>query len=96
MLEKSPFVDFVENFRKEYGIELILDEDVQDYVEQYARRENMQVSRSLKKLLFGASALNYMDVKGPYKITREMLEDRKYFDNLFAGWHEKQRNRSES
>jgi hypothetical protein len=56
----------------------------------------MQVSRSLKKLLFGASALNYMDVKGPYKITREMLEDRKYFDNLFAGWHEKQRNRSES
>jgi endopeptidase Clp ATP-binding regulatory subunit ClpX len=96
MLEKSPFVDFAENFRKEYGIELILDEDVQDYVEQYARRENMQVSRSLKKLLFGASALNYMDVKGPYKITREMLEDRKYFDNLFAGWHEKQRNRSES
>ena len=27
MLERSPFADFVENFRKEYGIDLILDED---------------------------------------------------------------------
>lgn len=94
MLEKSPFVDFVENFRKEYGVELILDEDVQNYVEQYAQQRNMQVSETLKKLLFGASALNYMDIKGPYKITKEMIQDEKHFDRLFANWYEEQKKKS--
>ena len=48
MLEKSPFVDFVENFRKEYGIELILDEDVQQYMEQYALENKIQIFETLK------------------------------------------------
>ncbi len=87
MLEKSPFVDFVENFRKEHGIELIFDEDVQNYVLKYAEKNNMQISETLKKLLVGASALNYMNIKGSYKVTREMIEDEKYFDNLFSEWH---------
>ncbi|MBU0987485.1 MAG: AAA family ATPase [Proteobacteria bacterium] len=90
MLEKSPFVDFVENFRKEYGIELILDEDVQQYLEQHAQSTNIQVSEALRKLLAGLSALNYMGIKKPYKITREMLQDEKYFDKLFATWYENQ------
>lgn len=34
--KKSPFVDYVEYFKNEYGIELVLDEDVQNYFEQYA------------------------------------------------------------
>lgn len=42
------------------------------------------------KLFFGASALNYMGVKEPFKITREMVADEKYFDKLFAGWYEEQ------
>jgi ATP-dependent Clp protease ATP-binding subunit ClpX len=94
MLERSPFVDFVQNFKKEYGIELILDEDVQNYVEQYAREKNVQISETLKKLLFGASALNYMGIKEPYKITKEMVQDEKYFDRLFANWYEDQKKRS--
>lgn len=90
MLERSPFVDFVESFRKEHGIELILEEDVQGYIEDYAKRKNnMQISEALKKLLFGASALNYMGIKGPYRITKEMVEDEGYFDRLFAKWYEK-------
>ena len=91
MLEKSPFVDFVENFKKEYGIELILDEEIQNYFENYAQQNNLQVSDTLKKFLFGASALNYMGIRGEYKITREMLEDEKYFDKLFAKWYENQK-----
>ncbi len=88
MLEKSPFVDFTERFRKEYGIEILLSEEAQSYIEEYARQENMEVSVSIKQLLAGVSALNYMNLKAPYRITREMLEDPKYFDKLFTSWHE--------
>jgi ATP-dependent Clp protease ATP-binding subunit ClpX len=94
MLEKSPFVDFVENFKKEYGIELILDEDLQNYFEAYAQQANIQISETLKKFLSGASALNYMGVRGPYQITREMIQDEKYFDHLFARWYEEQKKKS--
>jgi ATP-dependent Clp protease ATP-binding subunit ClpX len=93
MLEKSPFVDFVENFKKEYGIELVLDESVQDYFENYAHQHNLQISETLKKFLFGASALNYMGVRGAYNITKEMIEDDKYFDKLFAKWYENQKRK---
>ena len=91
MLERSPFADFVENFKKEYGIELILDEEVHTYLEEHAQQHNIQLSETLKKFLMGASALNYMGVSGPYKITREMISDEKYFDRLFARWYEDQK-----
>jgi ATP-dependent Clp protease ATP-binding subunit ClpX len=90
MLEKSPFVDFIENFKHEYGIELVMDDDLQTFIGQYAREKMMPVSETLKKLFLGASALNYMGVREPFKITREMVEDEKYFDKLFAGWYEEQ------
>ena len=91
MLERSPFADFVENFRKEYGIDLILDEDAQVYIEEYACRKNTQVSEAIKRLLSSAWALNYMGIKGPFKITRQMVEDTKYFDKLFTHWYEGQK-----
>jgi ATP-dependent Clp protease ATP-binding subunit ClpX len=94
MLERSPFADFVENFKKEYGIELILDEEVQNYFEEYAQQNNIQISETLKKFLSGASALNYMGVKGAYKITKEIVEDEKYFDKLFARWYEEQKKKT--
>ena len=93
MLERSPFVDYVENFKKEYGIELILDESVQDYFENYAHQHNLQIYETLKKFLSGASALNYMGVRGTYHITKEMIEDEKYFDKLFAKWYENQKKK---
>jgi len=94
MLEKSPFVDFVENFKREYGIKLILDEDVQDFLEQYAHQNNIQISETLKRFLSGASALNYMGIKGPCKITKEMIQNEKYFDNVFARWYEDQKRKT--
>ena len=95
MLERSPFVDFIENFRREYGIELKLTDDIQTYIEQHARSRRMQVSDALKKLLFGASALNYMGVKAPFTITRDMVDDEHYFDRLFAQWYGQQRKAGE-
>lgn len=95
MMEKSPFVDFVENFKKEYGIELILNEEIQNYLEHYARQNNMQISETLKKLLSGASALNYMGVKTPFKITRDSVQDEKYFDKLFTQWYEDQKKKDQ-
>ena len=91
MLERSPFADFVENFKKEYGIELILDEVVQNYFEQYAQQNNIQISETLKKFLAGASALNYMGINEPFKISKDMVQDEKYFDKLFAKWYENQK-----
>lgn len=90
MLEKSPFVDFIENFRREYGIELVLDEPVQTYIEEVARQQNLEVSATIKQLLAGASALNYMGHQDPFPVTQAMLEDARYFDNLFMQWHESQ------
>jgi ATP-dependent Clp protease ATP-binding subunit ClpX len=91
MLEKSPFPDFIENFKREYGIEIILDEDVQNYIEAYAHKKHLQISETLKRLFFGASALNYMGIKEPFKITKDMIKDEKYFDKLFAQWYENQK-----
>ena len=89
MLEKSPFVDYIENFRKEYGVELVLAEEIQNYIEAVAKDRNTEVSATIKGFLDGASALNYMNQKGPFEVTREMLDDPKYFDNLFTDWHER-------
>jgi hypothetical protein len=90
LLEKSPFVDYVENFRHEYGIELVVKEEIQEYIEAIAQRENLEVSATIKKLLDGASALNYMNHQGVFEVTKAMLDDPKYFDNLFTSWHEQQ------
>ena len=91
MLEKSPFVDYIDNFKKEYGIELILDKDVQNYLENYAHQNNIALSYVLKKFLSGASALNYMGIKEPFKVTKDMVQDEKYFDKLFSNWYENQK-----
>lgn len=91
ILEKSPFVDYMEWFRREYGLELVLEEEAEKYVEEYAAARNIQISEVLSKLLKGAGALNYMGVTGPYTVTRDMLEDEQYFDRLFTQWHQDQK-----
>ncbi len=96
LLEKSPFVDFIESFKKEYEIELILDENAQAYIEEEAQKNNMPIPTMLKKMLQGASALNYMNFKGTFPVTKEMLQDEKYFDNLFLEWYKKQNPGNES
>lgn len=95
LLQRSPFVDFTERFKREFGIDLILDDDIQRYIEEVARRENSELAAIVKNRLSGASALNYMNHKGPYRITREMIDDPKYFDKLFTEWHEKQLRKQE-
>jgi endopeptidase Clp ATP-binding regulatory subunit ClpX len=94
MFEKSPFVDFVENFSKEYGVELILEDDVQEYLEDYAHKNKIPLSYVLKRFLSGASALNYMGIKDPFRITKEMIQDEKYFDRLFSDWYENQKHKN--
>jgi endopeptidase Clp ATP-binding regulatory subunit ClpX len=89
MLKRSPFVDYVESFKQEFGIEIAFDSEVQEYVEKYASQNKLQVSAALKQLLRGASALNYMNIKGKFPITKKMLEDGKYFDEIFTKWHQK-------
>ncbi|PIE33583.1 hypothetical protein CSA56_10715 [candidate division KSB3 bacterium] len=96
MLEKSPFVDFIETFRREYGVELVLNEDIEQYIEDLAKERDMEVSATIKSLLKGAFALNYMNRKEPFTITREMLEDPKYFDKLFITWHKQQMEQEEA
>jgi len=94
MMEKSPFVDFIDNFKKEYGIQLVLDKDLQDYLENNAHENNIPVSVLLKKYLSGASALNYMGVKEPFNITKDVVQDEKYFDKLFSRWYEHQKEKN--
>ncbi|MCP5054405.1 MAG: AAA domain-containing protein [bacterium] len=87
MLERSPFVDFIEGFNNEHGIRLTMGQEEEQYVQEYAKEHKMQVSDALKKLLQGASSLNYMNIEGKFNVTREMLEDPKYFDDLFTEWY---------
>ncbi len=89
MLKRSPFVDYAEGFNREFGIQLIMDNAVENYVETYAREKEMQVSDALKQLFKGAPTLNYMNLKGKFKVTVPMLQDPKYFDNLFTRWYQK-------
>ena len=92
MLERSPFVDFVENFRREYGVELILEPEARNYVEKMARERDIQISDALSDLLKNAAALNYMNMSEPLRITREILEDGNYFERLFTQWHQEQKS----
>ncbi|NUM34398.1 MAG: AAA family ATPase [Candidatus Brocadiae bacterium] len=96
VLEKSPFVDFIEGFKKEYEIELLLEESAQSYIEEEAKRSNTPISNVLKKMLQGATALNYMNYKGIFNVTKEMLQEEKYFDRLFIEWYKKQNPGNES
>ncbi|MBU2648272.1 AAA family ATPase [bacterium] len=89
MLERSPFLDYINTFRQEHGIELDITTEAREYVTEYARQTNMQVSQTLKNKMFGATALGFMNIKGPFQITRAMLEDEKYFDTLFTEWYRK-------
>jgi ATP-dependent Clp protease ATP-binding subunit ClpX len=89
MLKRSPFVDFIEGFKKEYGIHLAMDNKVEEFVENHAKENEIQISDALKRLLKGASSLNYMNHKGKFKVTTRMLEDPKYFDNLFTKWYQR-------
>jgi hypothetical protein len=34
-----------------------------------------------------------MGISKPYKVTREMVKDEKYFDKLFARWYEDQKKK---
>lgn len=88
ILERSPFVDFTERFNREYNIQLVLDDGAQNYVENYARENGIQVSDALKLLLKGASSLNYMNITGKYSVTVEMLKDPAYFDKIFTEWYQ--------
>ena len=88
LLEKSPFVDFIDGFRREYGVELILEEEAEALMEKRAQKENVQVSEIINRLLKPASALNYMGIPGPFTITKEMVADEGYFDRMFTKWHQ--------
>ena len=89
MLKRSPFVDYCEGFKREYGIELVMNAKVEEYIENYAQQNEMQVSDAIKQLLKGVSTLNYMNHKGRFRILLPMLEDPKYFDSLFTRWYQR-------
>jgi hypothetical protein len=96
MLKRSPFVDYCARFFNEYGIRLIIEEEAQAFINEYAETNSIQVSDALKELLKGASSLNYMRIEGDYTISRKTLEDPKYFDKLFTEWHRESHKEKEA
>jgi len=90
LLEKSPLFDFIERFKHEHGIQLRFSDEAVQYAENYAKERGIQVSDALEKLMAGAPALNYMDIQGEFLVEPFMLEDEKYFDNLYVAWHQQQ------
>ncbi len=90
ILEKSPVFDFADRFRQEHGVQLRFTDESVGYIENYAKKNGMQVSDALGKLMAGAPALNYMNHKGEFVVEPKALKDEKYFDNLYVEWHKKQ------
>ncbi|MDH5509487.1 MAG: AAA family ATPase [Nitrospinota bacterium] len=90
MLEQSPLVDFVEKFKRDHGIELVIPEPVERKIKKYAKTHSIPISTALIRLLSRASALNYMNLKGEFVVTEEMLDNPKYFDDLYVQWHQRQ------
>lgn len=90
LMQRSPFADFTQRFKSDYGITLRFTGPAIKYVEDYAKERGMQVADALKKLLAAAAALNYMHESGEFTIEPNMLEDEKYFDKRYVEWHRKQ------
>ncbi len=90
LMQRSPFADFSQRFKSDYGIMLRFADAAIKYVEDYAKEHGMQVADVLRKLLASAAALNYMHEGQEFTIERNMLEDEKYFDKLYVEWHKKQ------
>ena len=89
MLTRSPFVDFIEKFKRDHGIELAFAPETEEAIKNHAENNNIQVFSAIEKLMAGAPALNYMDFKGVYTVTKEALDDPKYFDKMYVEWHKK-------
>ncbi|HJM83198.1 MAG TPA: AAA family ATPase [Nitrospinota bacterium] len=94
MLELSPIFDFVEKFRRDHGIDLLISDEVEQRIRQFAADNNIPLSTAITRLLSKASALNYMNKQGKFEITWEMLENPKYFDDLYVEWHKSQADKS--
>lgn len=90
LLEQSPLVDFIEKFQRDHGIELVIPEAVEKKIKAYAASANIPLSTALIRLLSRASALNYMNIKGKFTITPEMLDNPKHFDDMYVMWHQQQ------
>ncbi len=88
ILERSPFADFTEKFKSDHGIDLLIPENVENKIINFAKERSIQVSTALTRLLSKASALNYMDIQDSFTITEEMIDDPKYFDKLYVKWHQ--------
>ena len=84
-----PFVDFIEKFKRDHGIELAFAPEAEETIRHHAESKNVQVFSAIEKLMAGAPALNYMDFKGVYTVTQEALDDPKYFDKMYVEWHKK-------
>ncbi|VAX22639.1 ATP-dependent Clp protease ATP-binding subunit ClpX [hydrothermal vent metagenome] len=89
MMARSPFVDFIEKFKRDQGIDLSLSEKVEKKIEKFAKDQGIPISAAIEKVLTGASALNYMDWKGIFEVTEEVVDNPKYFDQLFVKWKKK-------
>lgn len=90
MLARSPFMDFIEKFKRDHGIELVITEGAERWMEKYAVDNGIQLTAAIEKFLSAASALNYMNWQGPFTVTEETLGNPKYFDELYVKWHQEQ------
>jgi ATP-dependent protease Clp ATPase subunit len=90
LFEKTPVYDFIDRFKNEYGIDLSFTEEAVGYVEKYAKEQDLQISAAIDKLMSGAPALNYINLKGEFKVEADMLKDEKYFDRIYVEWHKQQ------
>lgn len=95
ILERSPLLDFVDKFKNDHGIDLAIGESVENKIKAYAKDRGIPLSTALTRLLFKASALNYMDIQGKFEVTEEMIDNPKYFDNLYVKWHQDQMDNQE-
>ncbi|MBF0273790.1 MAG: AAA family ATPase [Nitrospinae bacterium] len=88
MLERSPFMDFIESFKNNTGITISFNKSAEKYIKNYADKENIQVTEAIRTLTKGIDALNYMNYDKEFVITEDILKDEKYFDKIYVNWHD--------
>ena len=88
LIERSPFVDYIEFFKKNFGISISFSKKGEKYITDYAESKNIQVSDAIKTLTKGIEALSYMNYEDEFEITDKILVNPKYFDTLYVDWHE--------
>ncbi|MFH1638246.1 MAG: AAA family ATPase [Candidatus Woesearchaeota archaeon] len=83
LLKKSPFEEYSNYFRREFGVNLEFSDDSISYITGEAKKNEKDISFTCKALLDNIGyALRLSGINNNFKLEKHMLKDPSYFENM--------------